>query len=113
MGSALPLPLNDNEIVSGTVRTADADGLLVTVGPLGLVRARRAAGCLLAPEAGDGVLLALLGSGEAWVLTVLAKKTELGSLALPAHTLLRAESLDMTTTRGSWRGESLSLEGGS
>ena len=77
---------------SGTVQHCLGNALLVC-GTCGLVRAVRADGCLLAPEAGDTVLLALLDSGEAWVLSVLRKKTGQGEVRLPESSSIHAESL--------------------
>jgi hypothetical protein len=82
-------------LVDGRVQMACEDRLVVT-GRFGLARATRAAGCLLAPEAGDRVLLTFIGE-EAWVLSVLCRASEekVGRLALPAHTALRAKNLEL------------------
>ncbi len=62
---------------------------LVVAGPLGLVRARRAAGCLLGPERGDKVLV-YLAPEDCHVLSVLEKHSDQGTLLLPEHTEVAA-----------------------
>jgi hypothetical protein len=85
----------ENALLDGQVQMACEDRLVVT-GRFGLTRATRAAGCLLAPEVGDQVLLAFAGE-EAWVLSVLRRASEekAGRLALPAHTTMRAKNLEL------------------
>ena len=63
-----------------TVERLEGDALLVRA-PGGLYRARRAASCLVAPAAGDRVLVLAATSGEAWVLAVL-ERAEVGALPL-------------------------------
>ena len=82
MGYALSLGLVENGLVSGTVQACEGDALLVR-GKTGLIRAERAEGCLLAPGPGDRVLVALLDSGEAWVLSVLRRRGGEAALRLP------------------------------
>jgi hypothetical protein len=86
----------DSALMDGLVQMACEDKLVVA-GRFGLVRAKRAAGCLLTPEAGDRVLLAFTGE-EVWALSVLSraddKKT--GTLALPAHTLMHSQRLELS-----------------
>lgn len=55
----------------GTVVSA-GDGVAVAT-PFGEVTARRAASCLVRPEAGDSVLLSVDDRGGAWVLSVLIR----------------------------------------
>lgn len=55
---------------TATVARRDGDAFLV-VTPLSELRARRARSCLVAPEAGDRVIVATTDGGEAWVLAVL------------------------------------------
>ncbi|MDR1934304.1 MAG: DUF3540 domain-containing protein [Candidatus Accumulibacter sp.] len=82
----------DSGLTDGVVQMICEDRLMVA-GRFGLARAVRAAGCLLAPEAGDRVLLAFVGE-EAWVVSVLARSSARGALALPAHTEIRAKTLE-------------------
>jgi len=64
------------------VRTDDGD-----------VRARRAKGCLLAPEVGDTVLLAIVGAQSAYVLSVLEREEGAASkIVLEGDVELRAPS---------------------
>ena len=87
--------------------------VIVVAGPFGMVHARRAAGCLLMPRAGDSVLLFLPGatSGDtlgndvaAYVLNVLERPDDTGELALPATATLAAQRLEL-------RADTLSLSG--
>lgn len=120
MGHALPLHGVDNLFSSGTVRSTEGDAVLVT-GKAGMVRAQRAASCLLAPQPRDMVLLALLDDGTAWVLAVLRRHADAdraAELRLPERTALRARELDiqadgarLAAERLDLRGESLSLAG--
>lgn len=88
--------IGENSLAAGKVHSRAGDELLVT-GPFGLIRARRADGCLLRPEPGDSVLLALLENGDAWALSVLRRADALsaGELALPESARLRARSLEL------------------
>lgn len=90
--------IRENSLAVGTVHSRAGDALLVA-GPFGLVHALRADGCLLLPEAGDSVLLALLDNGEAWALSVLrrgagAAKTE-SVLRLPDNARLQGRELTL------------------
>ena len=90
-----------------SVLTGNSVELIVVAGPFGLVRAKRAAGCLLRPRAGDSVLLFLPASGggeAAYVLNVLERPEDTGELALPATATLAAQHLEL-------RAETLSLSG--
>lgn len=75
--------LDDGSVVQeiGEVVARERDDFVVR-GASGTVRARRATGCLVAPEAGDTVLLAIARSGAAWVLTVLERPAEHTSTTL-------------------------------
>ncbi|MDR0578071.1 MAG: DUF3540 domain-containing protein [Candidatus Accumulibacter sp.] len=86
----------ESALADATVQIACEDKLVVA-GRFGLARATRAAGCLLAPEAGDRVLLAFAGE-EVWVLSVLARAADAnpGRLALPAHTVMRTRRLELS-----------------
>lgn len=59
-------------LVTGTITQAAADHLLVDLGE-GPLPARRAASCLLAPEAGDTALVSALPDGRKYVLAVLER----------------------------------------
>jgi hypothetical protein len=73
-----------------------------------LVRATRAAGCLLAPAAGDRVLLALTPN-NAWVLAVLEREESgAATLELPPQTTLSARET-LVLTAGDLRAEAASL----
>ena len=82
--SSIPQPA----LASGRVQQTDSGACLVA-GPFGLLRAQRAAGCLLEPRAGDKVAL-FLTAQEAWVISVLSRTADEGELALPARTAVRA-----------------------
>ncbi len=103
MGYALPSERLESRLASGTVRACEGDALLVQ-GACGLVRAVRAEGCLLMPEPRDTVLLALLDSGEAWVLSVLRRHGGDAALRLPETTTLEAATLNL-------HAESVRIEG--
>ena len=94
---ALAQTYDGSALLSGTVRTGDGDDLLVA-GSFGIVRARRAEGCLLQPEVRDTVLLALLDDGGAWVLSVLrrADARATGEVRLPARARLRGRELALS-----------------
>jgi hypothetical protein len=52
------------------------EGAFVVRGPSGVLRAKRAASCLLAPAEGDLALVAVLPSGSAYVLAVLERGSD-------------------------------------
>lgn len=87
---------------SGVVFSQSGDALLVSCGQ-GLVRATRAAGCLLEPELQDRVLVAILADGSAWVLSVLERRTtERGAacpatIRLPEQSVLAADALSLAS----------------
>lgn len=110
MGYALPLDVTGNRLVSGTVQTCRGNDLLIA-GESGLLRAVRAESCLLAPQRGDRVLVALLDSGEAWVLSVLQRHGKEAELHLPKRTTLRAEELNIQAGRAGLDASSLTLRG--
>lgn len=112
MNQAIPIPIPEAAapLHVGRVRmivTTDGVRRLAVAGPFGLVRARRAAGCLLMPRQGDTVLLFLPDGGgddPAYVLSVLERPEDSGELALPADTTLTARSLAI-------RADALSMSG--
>ncbi len=86
-------------LASGRVQQADRGAALVA-GPFGLVRAQRAAGCLLEPKTGDTVAL-FLTAQEAWIISVLSRASgDEGELVLPAKTAVRARELALRAERG-------------
>ena len=123
MGYALPAEEPEGSLVKGTVTGVGMnDGAMLVRTPRGIVRAERAAGCLLKPRCGDTVLTAFLSGGEAWVTCVLTRaeaETE-AELALPDRTALRARELSIEAEEGpavaarhiSMEGTILSLGGG-
>lgn len=96
MGYALLSTDTDNGLVAGVVHSY-ADGAALVHCAQGLLRAERAAGCLLVPAPRDTVLLALLPSGEVWVLSVLRQHTPAGTLQLPPDATVNADSLQVRT----------------
>ena len=103
MGYALPAEEPEGSLVKGTVTGVGMnDGAMLVRTPRGIVRAERAAGCLLKPRCGDTVLTAFLSGGEAWVTCVLTRaeaETE-AELALPDRTALRARELSIEAEEG-------------
>lgn len=95
---------------SATVLLTDGDALAVR-SATGEHRCRRAASCLLAPEPGDRVLVALV-EGERWVLAVLERREGAGAarvevrgdleLRAPngAVTVAAGEGVTLVTPRG-------------
>ena len=61
MGYALPIEEPEGSLVKGIVAGVGTDdGAMLVRTPRGVVRAERAAGCLLKPRCGDTVLTAFL-----------------------------------------------------
>ena len=92
-----------------SVLSGQSVDVIVVAGPFGMVHARRAAGCLLMPRAGDSVLCFLPcaaadGDNAAYVLNVLERPDDTGELALPATATLAAQRLEL-------RADTLSLSG--
>jgi Protein of unknown function (DUF3540). len=102
---------HEKGLSKGVVQSKDGDVYMV-IGEYGLVRSLRAAGCLLAPEKGDTVLVSLLSSGECWVITVLQKKSREGSLALPATTHVEVEDFSLKANRYSAKAKTLHTSAG-
>ncbi len=94
MGYALPIDEPDGFLDKGTVIGAQGRALLVRT-RRGVVRAERAAGCLLAPRCGDGVLTAFLPDGEAWVTCVLTRQDVEAEVELPPKSVLNARELSV------------------
>jgi hypothetical protein len=61
--------------------------------------AQRAGGCLLAPETGDEVLIADNGE-RAFILSVLTREGDMGSIVLPATSTIEGEEITFTARRG-------------
>lgn len=70
-------------------------------GNFGMVTAQRAASCLLAPEAGDTVLVVLPATDgaveHAYVLGILERSSARGQLVLPDETSVATRRLEFTT----------------
>jgi hypothetical protein len=88
------IPWNENTLAEGIVQMICGMRYMVATRPSGTVRAMRAAGCLLLPETGDRVLVALTGE-NAWVLSVLERGLQPAVLELPEKSTLKAEHLDI------------------
>ena len=109
-----------NVTASGAVLVSDGESVLLN-SRAGVVRALRAASCLLAPTPGDTVLWTRADEGEAWVLAVLrrAESEDPARLRLPEDSeiaagrlRLRAErELDMRAERVALEGERVSVRG--
>lgn len=109
MEDPLTIRQTDSELVSCMVRACAGDQYLV-LGACGLIRVTRAAGCLLRPEVGDTVLVALMSSGKSWLLSVLVKRTEQGSLALPKITSACVKSLSLEAETHVISGEHVTID---
>ncbi|MBR5998636.1 MAG: DUF3540 domain-containing protein [Deltaproteobacteria bacterium] len=112
MGQALPSHSLETMLVRGTVQVTDGNQVLFA-GSGGLIRAERAASCLLAPRPRDTVLAALLDDGSAWVLAVLGSSAEenAAELRLPRNTEIRAETLAISSGEATLSAQNLSLKG--
>jgi hypothetical protein len=98
---------NGNALTEGVARMVSGACCMVAT-PAGLLRATRAAGCLLAPAAGDRVLLALTPD-NAWVLAVLERgEGGAATLELPPRTTIDARET-LILTAGDLRAEAASL----
>ena len=98
MGYALPTEEPESSLVKGTVTGVGMnDGAMLVRTPRGIVRAERAAGCLLKPRCGDTVLTAFLHDGEA-------------ELALPDRTALRARELSIEAEKAGVAARHISME---
>lgn len=108
MGCSLSALTTDDGLFSGVVQSFSEKGCLI-LGAGGLLRAGRAASCLLQPEVGDRVLVALLEDG-AWILAVLTRKKARGTLLLPAHTRTRLDCLEIDAQRCFVQGRTLRIQ---
>ena len=77
----------------------------IVAGPMGMVRARRADGCLLKPETGDLVLV-FFSAEESYILSVLEKTGQEGELVLPEETRVETRSMRLKAS------ETLGFEAG-
>lgn len=76
------------------------------------ISARRAAGCLVAPEAGDKVLLLREGEAGFHILNVLEKKHAASTLNFPGELRINAPAVDIQgTQRVGLRGAEMDLRG--
>ncbi len=67
------LPVRLPAQTDGVIEALEADGWLRVQSGAGVLRCRQAASCMLAPGAGDRVLVATLHDTECWVLAVLER----------------------------------------
>ena len=110
MGYALPIEEPTGSIEKGTVIGVQGRAVLVNM-MHGIVRAERAAGCLLTPRSGDVALVALLSDGEAWVTCVLSRADGEAEIEFPEKTSLRGQELSIESEKTSLSARSISLEG--
>jgi hypothetical protein len=92
----IEMPGSVNPLAEGVVHMICETRYLVASPSAGMVRAERAAGCLLRPQAGDRVLVAFTGE-NAWVLSVLerAHPEDAATLELPEKSTLAAGQLNV------------------
>ncbi len=101
------------ELLQGNVlAAADQDNYFsLTLENGSPLRAKRAAGCLLLPEAGDLVLAFVAGNGSGYILNVLEKSNPDSTLSLPGKVALEAEQgLALNSPEISLRGVSGSAQ---
>ncbi|WP_302807065.1 DUF3540 domain-containing protein [Cloacibacillus porcorum] len=110
MAYALPVEEPGGTLDKGTVMGVQGTALLVMTSQ-GVVRAGRAAGCLLAPRAGDGVLTAFLPNGEAWVTCVLTRTDGEAEIELPDETTLRGRKLSVESESTRFVSHTISMKG--
>lgn len=110
MGYALPIEEPEGSIDKGTVIGAQGNALLVRT-RFGVVRAGRAAGCLLSPRRGDEVLTASLPDGEVWVTCVLSRPGGEAEIELPDKTVLKGRELSFESEKTSFTSRLISMEG--
>ncbi len=77
--------------VIGTVRDVGAAGITVDLGS-SRCRAKRAVGCLVEPAVDDVVLVALVGDGRAYVLSVLEREAAEVTLSVAGDLTVKAHS---------------------
>lgn len=70
------------------------DDMFLITGPAGLLRARRAASCLLVPCAGDTVLVSI-SPARCHILAVLETQEENGTVQLPKRCAVQASDLSL------------------
>jgi hypothetical protein len=75
------------------------DGFAVSLNDGHTLFAQRAAGCLLAPETGDEVLL-VAGAGNAFILSVLTRQEDTGRITLPGTSTIEGNEITLTGRRG-------------
>ncbi len=110
MEYALSAAESEGTLEKASVIGVQGTALLVRT-RIGVMRAERAAGCLLAPRGGDGVLVAVLPGGEAWVTCVLTRADGDAEIELPDRTALRARELSVETEKTSFASRVISMEG--
>jgi len=85
------LPGSPPVLAYGTVLDEKTSSCDVILDDGSRIRARRADGCLLAPQPRDRVLVARKTDGESYVLAVLLKHNDAGRIVLPPATSIGAE----------------------
>lgn len=91
---------SEGELTSGIVNAVCTSTFTVVINNCRLT-AKKAAGCLLIPEVGDTVMLAMLG-GQSWILGVLEKSNvEKGNIFFPGSlTLHTGQKLTLSSLAG-------------
>ncbi len=83
------------ELLPGTVISAENGLLRVCLAQGQVLELKRAAACLIEPEAGDSVLVYDPGAGQGYVLSVLEKQQPDSKLAFPGDVRVSARNLHL------------------
>lgn len=110
MGYALPIEEPEGSIDKGMIVGSQGSTLLVRT-RFGIVRAERAAGCLLSPRCGDEVMTASLPDGEVWVICVLSRPSGEAEIELPEKTVLKGRELSFASEKMNFTSRFISMEG--
>ena len=115
MQCSLPVSGVADGLTQGRVQFREGRGCVVC-GAAGMIKAEVSASCLLLPEKGDTVLIALTDSGEAWVLSVLRHPGADGEILLPSRAAFKsdtvffdASNMDIHATHTNFTGKSLTV----
>ena len=104
-------PSLQSSLEAAYVQSTDGQNALV-VGHFGIMQAKRACGCLLAPAVNDQVLLALLNDGSAWILQILTRDSKANAtIIVPDKTTLAAQDLLIKSKKTSLTGENVEISG--
>ncbi len=107
MNQTAPAAERASLLDTGRIQAILGDDCIIA-SPSGLIRARRAAGCLLEPQPGDKVLALLTGEGG-YVLHVLERKDSPARVLLPSRTSL--ETLPGQSGGLTLRADAVSIKG--